>query len=159
MDELTRRKALNLAGTAGALAGALALGVTAQAQQPDQEAEISDEDLRGFDEDESLPPEGEEGQEPKSTVKWAFVGAPGTFLLSGKYGAVLLNYLSKYFAFKATVREGAQFYYLIVSRSLRFAISKKSGLLGMHAVFIKRGANKYKPFEKAVQKPLAGNLI
>jgi hypothetical protein len=169
MEDLTRRKAMNLAAISGiAAAGLVTLGASgaqaqAQAQQQgDQEPRISEEELRGLEQEESPPPEGEEGQEPQAAQaqRLAFIAASSdAFLVSGRRGAVLLNLRNTVAANRAVVREGARFYYLTMSPNLpRFAIAKTAGLLGLHQVWIRTGST-WTRHERAAQKRLEGNIV
>jgi len=166
MDELNRRKALKLAAASGAAVSGvfLAGAVNAQAQEEDQAEAFRGEDWDFVPgEKEGPPPEADNSQDlstqAAARLSLAFFWAPFTFLLKGVNAVVIAeqrNFINAV-TVRRSVKEDANFYYVIVSRSLRYAIAKKAGLLNRHQVWIKIQAQPWEPLEKAKSKPLTGN--
>jgi hypothetical protein len=156
MNDLNRRQAMTLGLGSGVVASGLFALRAHGAQDPqDYEAEHVEE---------HPPGEREEGQEltaeESGRLSQAFLGAIVTFLLKRKDAAVIEDHGSHVLAstIPNSVRQDANFWYVIVSRSKRYAIAKKPGLLNRHQVYIKIQAGRWNPVEKALSRPLVGNL-
>jgi hypothetical protein len=158
MDDLNRRKAMKLAAASGVALGGVLTSAALNAHAQDQEGTDLSES-----ENDNAPPEADDSTELSSAdaanLSLAFPGELVVFLLKGVDATVIQNRPKDVIAstIRKSVRQNARFIYVIVSRSLRFAIAKKAGLLMRHQVWIKIQAGKWRPLEKSPAKPLVGN--